>query len=178
MVPALADQVGKRGVLQHIADLAARFREAGRPVVYCTIAHRADGVGLLPNSKLGAMALKHHRMIAGSADVELPAVIAPQASDLVSSRATGVTAFYGTDLDAMLRLQRVDTVVLAGVSTNIALPGLALEAVNRGYHVVVAEDCTAGSSTQTHEFMIEHLLSMLARVATADQVASHLPAPP
>ncbi|MGH3891343.1 MAG: cysteine hydrolase family protein, partial [Rhodococcus qingshengii] len=99
----------------------------------------------------------------------------PEPSDIVSSRATGLTAFYGTELDAMLRLENVATLVLAGISTNIALPGLALEAVNRGYSVVLAEDCTAGSSPEAHEFMVSNMLTLLARITPAVDVISRLP---
>jgi nicotinamidase-related amidase len=130
---------------------------------------------MLPNSYLGKMALRHRSMITGTPDVEIPPELGPEVSDIVSSRATGLTAFYGTDLDAMLRLQDVRTVVLAGVSTNVALPGLALEAVNRGYDVILAEDCTAGASAAAHQQMIDNLLAVVARINTADQVAARLP---
>jgi nicotinamidase-related amidase len=115
MMPALADQVAERGIIARIAGLADAFGRVATPVVYCIIAHRADGVGLVSNSLPGAMALKHQRMIVGSVDVDVPHAITPVARDIVSCRATGVTAFYGTDLDLMLRLQRVDTLVVVGV---------------------------------------------------------------
>ena len=62
----------------------------------------------------------------------------------MSHRAHGMAPFTGTTLDATLRGYGIDTVVLSGVSTNIALFGAAIEAVGLGYSVVLAEDCTAG----------------------------------
>jgi len=174
MLPALAAQASERGIIDQIGALAESFRRAGKLVVYCNVAHRPDGLGLLPNSLLGAAARKHHRMVAGSADVAVPDAIAPQPTDVVSCRSTGVTAFYGTDLDAILRLERVETLVLAGVSTDVALPGLALEAVNRGYWVVLAEDCTAGTTAENHRFMVTKLLSVLARIETSEDLVSRL----
>jgi nicotinamidase-related amidase len=144
-------------------------------VVHCIIAHRADQKGMLPNSYLGKLALRHGLMVEGTPDVEIPAELGPEPSDLVSSRATGLTAFYGTDLDAMLRLQRVQTLVLAGISTNVALPGLALEAVNRGYDVVLAEDCTAGTTAEHHNYMVQNMLAVLTRVTPAADVIGRLP---
>ena len=170
----LAHEAASRGILGRIAGLAGVFRSRGLPVVHCTIEHRHDQRGMLPNSYLGTMALRKRSMMGGTVDVEIPVELGPEPSDIVSSRATGVTAFYGTDLDAMLRLNGVRTVVLAGVSTNVALPGLALEAVNRGYDVVLAEDCTAGSSAEAHDFFIENQLRLLARVVTATEVAARL----
>jgi len=171
----LADQAAARGILPRIARLADEFRDHGLPVVHCIIEHRPDQAGMLPNSYLGVMALRSRSMQAGTPDVEVPAELGPRPSDFVSTRCTGLTAFYGTDLDATLRLNGVKTLVLAGVSTNIALPGLALEAVNRGYDVVLAEDCTAGSSAETHEFLVANQLKVLARISTAADVADRLP---
>jgi nicotinamidase-related amidase len=173
----LADQAASRGIVERIATLADAFRARGLPVVHCIIEHRPDQAGMLPNSYLGTMALRSRSMTAGTPDVAIPAPLGPASSDLISSRATGLTAFYGTDLDAMLRLHRVRTVVLVGVSTNVALPGLALEAVNRGYDVVLAEDCTAGSSAEAHAFFVQQQLKMLARVVTAEDVLARLPEP-
>lgn len=171
----LAQQAADRGVVAHTAELAHAFRARSLPVVHCIIAHRADQMGMLPNSYLGKLALRHRLMVEDTPDVAIAAELGPHPTDLVSSRATGLTAFYGTDLDAMLRLQRVQTLVLAGVSTNVALPGLALEAVNRGYDVVLAEDCTAGTSAESHDYMVQNLLAMLTRVTPAADVIGRLP---
>ena len=110
-------------------------------------------------------------MIAGSPDVEVPPAIAVKPDDFVSARCTGVTAFYGTNLDSILRLNRVETIVLTGVSSNVALPGLAMEAVSRGYRIVIPEDATAGISAVSHAFMFENLLSVLGRISTTSEVA-------
>lgn len=165
-VPALAHQVTARKVLDRVAELAEAFRAAVLPVVYCNISHRPDLAGVLPNSLLGAMTLKRPRMLAGTDDVEVPEPASPRPGDFISARATGLTAFYGTDLDATLRLQGVSTLVVCGVSTDVALPGLALEAVNRGYTVVIPEDATAGTSKRAHEFMTSNLLAVVARVTS------------
>ncbi|MEE2030846.1 MULTISPECIES: cysteine hydrolase family protein [Rhodococcus] len=171
----LAREAAERSIVSRTASLARQFRDRGLPVVHCIIEHRADQRGMLPNSYLGTMALRTRSLIAGTPDVEIPSELGPEPDDIVSSRATGITAFYGTDLDAMLRLEGVRTIVLAGVSTNVAIPGLASEAVNRGYHVVLAEDCTAGTSPQAHAAMLENLIGALARIMPSDDIVARLP---
>lgn len=174
MLPGLAEQVAARGVIQRIAALAQAFRDAGRPVVYCTIAHRPDGRGLVANSLVGAVAIKHRRMVAGTPDVELPAALAPQPGDFVSTRAAGVTAWYGTDLDALVRIERIEVLVLTGVSTDLAIPGLAMGAVDRGYYAVLAEDCTAGTTADSHAAMVGGTLSALCRVVPSESLLALL----
>lgn len=95
-------------------------------------------------------------------------------SDVVSNRAHGMAPFTGTTLDATLRGYGVDTVVLSGVSTNIALPGAATEAVALGYSVVLAEDCTAGATPETHQMQITMHLPMLATITDAESVMASL----
>jgi nicotinamidase-related amidase len=173
-LPALAAQAAERGAVARIAALASAFRSVGLPVVHCHIAHRPDLAGVKPNSLLGALAVRNRTMIAGTPDALPTPELAPQPGDHVSCRTTGITAFYGTDLDAILRLRSVETIVLTGVSTDVAIPGLAIEAVNRGYYVRIPADCVAGSSSQSYEFMLSGLLPIVARITDADAVLASL----
>ena len=173
-LPALAAQAAERGIVARIAALASAFRAAGLPVVHCHIAHRPDLAGVRANSLLGALAIKNRTLIAGTPDTLPPQELAPHPGDHVSCRTTGITAFYGTDLDAILRLRSVETIVLTGVSTDVAIPGLALEAVNRGYYVRIPADCVAGSSDQSYQFMMGGLLPVIARITDAAAVLASL----
>jgi nicotinamidase-related amidase len=58
------------------------------------------------------------------------------------------------------------------VSTNVALFGGSLGAVDRGYQSVIAEDATAGGSAETHAWMVENALPLLAAMSTTDEVAA------
>lgn len=174
VTPGLAAQAAERGIVARIAGLAKAFRAAGLPVVHCVIGHRPDLAGMRPNSLLGALAIKNRTLIAGTPDALPPPELAPQPGDHVSSRATGITAFYGTDLDATLRLRSVGTIVLTGVSTDVAIPGFALEAVNRGYYVRIPADCVAGTSATSCEMMMSGLLPAIARITDAAAVLAEL----
>jgi nicotinamidase-related amidase len=174
LLPALAAQAAEGGIVDRIARLAAAFRAAGRPVVHCLVEHRADMAGVRRNSMITALALKHRRMITGTRDVLTPDVLTPQPVDHVSRRAVGLTAFYGTDLDVTLRLREVETIVLCGVSIDVAIPGFTLEAVNRGYYVHIPADCVAGSSPDAYRGMMGGLLPMISRLTDADAVMAGL----
>jgi nicotinamidase-related amidase len=176
--PGLAAQAAERGIADRIARLAAGFRAAGLPVVHCHIEHRADMAGVRRNSLLGALTIKNHNLVAGTPATLPPPGLVPRPEDHVSRRATGITAFYGTDLDAALRLRGVETIVVTGVSTDLAVPGLALEAVNRGYYVDIPADCVAGTSAESHEFMMSGLLPVVARITDSAALLAGLAALP
>uniref|UniRef100_UPI0021F294DC cysteine hydrolase n=1 Tax=Mycolicibacterium hippocampi TaxID=659824 RepID=UPI0021F294DC len=59
----------------------------------------------------------------------------PEPTDLVLSRGHGVGPMGGTDLDAVLRNLGVSTIVAVGVSLNVAIPNLVMDAVNAAYRV-------------------------------------------
>ena len=72
----------------------------------------------------------------------------------------------GTDLDAVLRNLGVSTIVVVGVSLNIAIPNLVMDAVNAAYRVVVPRDAVAGIPTEYGNAIIDNTLSLLATITT------------
>jgi nicotinamidase-related amidase len=93
---------------------------------------------------------------------------------LVSHRRHGVSPFTGTSLDATLRALQVSTVVATGVSLNLGIPGLVIEAVNLGYRVVVATDAVAAVGEQFGRDVLAHTLRLVATLATTDEVVAAL----
>jgi len=171
----LAGQVAARGIVARINILAAAFRAAGAPVIFCTIAARTpDWAGFRVNCALAARIKRKGKLVAGTADAAVHDDLVVEPSDIVSNRAHGMAPFTGTTLDATLRGYGIDTVVLSGVSTNIALPGAATEAVALGYSVVLAEDCVCGATQETHQMQIAMHLPLLATITDADSVIASL----
>jgi nicotinamidase-related amidase len=79
-----------------------------------------------------------------------------------------VSALAGTELDRLLRLRDINTLVLTGVATHFAVEGTAREAVDRGYRVIVLEDCCASRERDVHDFSIGVILRRLCHVTTAE----------
>jgi len=167
----LAGQVAARGIVARINRLTAAFRTAGAPVIFCTIAARTpDFDGFLVNCALAARIARKGKLVAGTPGGAIHDDLVIEPSDLVNQRAHGMAPFTGTTLDATLRGYGIDTVVLSGVSTNIALFGAAIEAVALGYGVVLAEDCAAGATPETHQMQLAMHLPLLATITDADSV--------
>jgi nicotinamidase-related amidase len=175
VVTPLAGQVTARGIVARINTLTAAFRAAGRPVIFAVIAARTpDWDGFLVNCALAARIKRTGQLVVGTPGGAIHDDLVVEPSDVVSHRAHGMAPFTGTTLDATLRGYGIDTVVLGGVSTNIALPGAATEAVALGYSVVLAEDCTAGATPQTHQMQVGMHLPLLATVTDAASVIASL----
>jgi nicotinamidase-related amidase len=172
--PTLVEQVATRNIVPKIAALATAFRTAGMPVFHAHIAHQPDYADLPLTNLIMARSKKNGRQQVGSVDTEPVPDMEPMPGDIVHVRGYSLIAFHGTDLDTRMRHMGIQTVVFTGVSTNVALQGLALYASDMGYQAIIPEDCTAGASTETHEFAIKNLLPLYSTVTTSTQVIDAL----
>lgn len=175
VLPALAAAVAAHGTIPQIAVLTRSARAAGVPVIHCTAESRPDGLGANRNARLFAVAAKA-RAAGPVPSPEAFAVhpgIAVEPGDLVLPRLHGLSPMTGTSVDPILRNLGVTTIVATGVSINVALLGLAFEAVNRGYQVVLPRDATAGVDDAYVDAVYEHTLSLIATVTSAETVVAH-----
>jgi nicotinamidase-related amidase len=172
-LPALAEAA--RPAVANVALLATAAREAGVQVIHATALTRADGKGANVNTRLSA-GLKR-RIASGeppSADPTDAASVVDEIgideADLVLTRLHGMSPMTETGLDPVLRNLGVSTLVVTGVSLNVAIPNLVMDAVNRGYVVVVPTDAVAGTPSEYGEAMLEHTIRYLAYLTTTAEL--------
>jgi nicotinamidase-related amidase len=95
-------------------------------------------------------------------------------TDYVSSRRHGVAPFTGTPLHSMLEHLGVRVLIVSGVSVNLGVLGLCIEAVNLGYQVVVATDAVAGVPADYGHLVLQTSVSLVASLYTVDEIARAL----
>ncbi|HLN16709.1 MAG TPA: isochorismatase family protein [Acidimicrobiales bacterium] len=168
-LPALREAVVAEGILPRIGALHAAAREVGATVVQCLAVDEAWS----PRNYAGAVALARRRTAeAPPPDANDPvAEIGPAPGDLRAVRHHGVSPFTGTDLDVMLRTRGTRTVVACGVSLNIGIPGMVIEAVGLGYRAVVATDAVVGVPPEFGRAVLAHSLPFVATLLTVEQIA-------
>ncbi|MGW2216008.1 isochorismatase family cysteine hydrolase [Nonomuraea sp. NPDC001684] len=170
--PDLVAACARHDVVPNAARVLRTARAAGLPVIHCTAAFRPDRAGShTGNCPFIVSLLKDPaHMLEGTSAVEvLPEL--REDGDLESRRHHGFSPFTGTSLDMTLRSLGVSSVVAMGVSLNLGIPGLALEAVNLGYRVTVVRDAVAGIPEDYAKAVLRNTIGLLAtRVAAADLV--------
>ena len=170
-LPTLAQAAADAGVVVHSARLAAAARSVGLPVVHCTVSFRADRAGTTANTPLlQALLADPAHLLEGSPAAELVPELGAQPTDLVCRRHHGVSPFLGTDLDATLRSAGVRVLVAAGVSINLGILGLCIEAANLGYQVVLPTDAVAGVPASYAADVLRHTLALIATLTTTGEV--------
>ncbi|MEU9085024.1 cysteine hydrolase [Streptomyces sp. NPDC048357] len=170
-LPELAKEARDSGMLERVAALVDAARGAGVQVLHAVAERRPDGLGANTNARLFRAAERLPvRQLTGSRAVEVAAPIAVAAQDLVVRRLHGLSPMAGTDLDALLRNLGIRTLVVTGVSSNIAIPNTVFDAVNLGYRVVVPADAIAGVPASCTAEVIRNSLALVASITTAEEL--------
>jgi nicotinamidase-related amidase len=173
--PELAAAAESRGIVAATARLLAAFRAAKLPVVHCTAEFRADRVGTVVNTPLHTAVLRRpEHLLEGTPATELVPELGAQITDYVSARRHGVSPFTGTPLHATLEGLGVRVLVVTGVSVNVGVLGLCIEAVNLGYQVVVAADAVTGVPLDFADAVMAHSISLVAAVRTVEEIVAAL----
>lgn len=79
-------------------------------------------------------------------------------------------AFYNTDLEVVLRSNKVQSLILTGVATNVCVESTMRSAYFRDFEVVVVEDCCAARNVSAHEASLENVRKHFGLVATAADI--------
>ncbi|WP_431787816.1 cysteine hydrolase [Streptomyces sp. G9] len=170
-LPELAAAARSSGALANIARLVAAAHEGGVQVIHAVAESRPDGRGGNRNARLfRAAARLPVQQHTGSTAVRVAPPIEVADEDLVVRRLHGLSPLAGTDVDPLLRNLGCRTLVVTGVSANIAIPNAVFDAVNLGYTAVVPADAIAGVPAEYTPAMVRNTLALVATVTTTDAV--------
>jgi biuret amidohydrolase len=171
-LPALAEAAAMVGVIEHAERLVDAARAARVPVIHCTADTMPGGFGANHNARLFAAA-RGPATASGSRPAVRPVgSLGPAPDDLVVPRYHGLSPLNGSSLEQLLRNAGIGTLVVAGVSLNIAIPNLVFDAVNAGYQVVLVADAVAGIPVDYGAAVMEHSLGLVAALADTDALVS------
>ena len=143
--------------IDHMADYADRMRLARRaidrardcaiPVIFVQEAHRPDGIDF--GRELDGDEDVH--CVEGAPGTPLAVEemgIRPDDYTIVKRR---YSAFFGTDLEILLKGLKAETLILCGGLTDVCVHYSFVDAHQHDYFTRVIEDCVAGSSLAAHE---------------------------
>jgi nicotinamidase-related amidase len=157
------------------------FRAAGRPVVFTRHGPLlADGSDMIARrrrrdvealARTGTPALWHQ----GTFEHELIAALAPEAGELVIDKNTS-SAFNSTGIEWLLRNMEVETLVVAGMATDMCVETTARDAADRGLSVIVVEDATATFFEHHHRAALSAFARVFGQVWDTEAVLAALAA--
>ncbi|GGV55812.1 isochorismatase [Streptomyces longisporoflavus] len=170
-LPELADEARSSGCLANVARLVSAAHQAGVQVLHAVAERRPDGRGANRNARLFRAAGRLPvQQLSGTKAVRIAPPVEVTDEDFVVRRLHGLSPLAGTDVDPLLRNLGCRTLMVTGVSANVAIPNAVFDAVNLGYTVVVPSDAIAGVPSDYAPAMIRNTLSLVATIATTEDI--------
>ena len=131
------------------------FRTKKLPVIQIKEVHRPDMVDF--GRELDGSEGIHGRE--NVPDTDYAKLTYPIAGEYLISKRR-YSAFFGTDLEILLKGLRVDTLFLIGGLTDVCIHYTAVDAHQHDYHIRVVTDAVVGSSDEAHHYALKAIQYM------------------
>jgi biuret amidohydrolase len=146
-IPIMPDAAGRH---ERIRLLVGAARAAGVPVVFVQELHKRTllDFGRELDGVEGIHALE------GDETTELADGLDPQPDEYLI-RKRRYSAFFGTELEIVLKSYRADELILVGALTDVCVQYTFADAHQHDYRCQVVTDCVGGSSRAAHDSALE-----------------------
>lgn len=147
-----------RSAIAPTQRVLSAFRAQGAMVIHTREGHRADLKDLFPakrdrgnpSLRIGDDGPMGRLLVRGSLGHDIVPELAPAAGEVVLDK-PGKDAFYGTDLETILRAQGTTHLVVTGVTTEVCVQTTVRAANDRGFDCLILSDCTGSYFPEFHE---------------------------
>ena len=163
----------EKGVIRTQLRLLEEFRRAKVKVVYTAVTYQQGLPGVSPNSPLWRTLFDCVCLMEGTPAVELMDDLTRRPDEPLV-RGQAANGFDRTILDTVLRMAGVDTLVLVGIATDVAIESTARAASDLGYRTIVVADACTADTDESHARSLEVLRKWFAETLTANEVLSAL----
>jgi nicotinamidase-related amidase len=165
----------KTGIIGVQARLLEGFRAGNAKIIYTAVTYQTGYPGVTRNSRLFRTLIDNgpSLLVEGTPAVEVIDDLAPRPGEPVV-RGQGANGFDRTILDSILRQAGVDTFVLGGIATDVAVESTARAACDLGYRTIVVSDACTADSDEAHARSLDVHRAWFGETATADEVLSAL----
>ncbi len=164
-IPHMGGREQRRPRVRRLVDAA---RAAGVPVVWIQEVHKPSLVDI--GRELDGAEGPH--CIEGEDGTRIAEWLDPRPEEFLIQKRR-YSAFFGTELEIVLKAYRAETLLLIGGLTDVCIHYTAVDAHQHDYRVRVVADCVGGSSERAHDAALEAIeyLQRDALVNSADVVA-------
>jgi len=152
------DLGGVRSAIEPARRLLAAARGAGLCILHTRQGYRPD-LAEVPTHKLARIQAGQSAigkpgplgrfLIRGEPGFQIISELAPAPGEFVIDK-TANSAFWGTDLAAILAAQGIRALIFAGVTTDVCVHSTLREANDRGFECLVARDACGSGDADAH----------------------------
>lgn len=176
--PSTQQAVQASGVIPAMVKMNRACREVGIAVFYAQADHRPDGkdfasqiVSLGHGGQPGEPPRRttwSGGAVWGTPRGEIIPELAAQPGDYVIKKHRWST-FYQTHFELSLRTAGIDTIMIAGGSTEVGVASTAYQARDRDFNLVILRDACRSRDPSVNDFFMDRIFPIFARVMTTDE---------
>jgi nicotinamidase-related amidase len=161
----------RQRLVSSINELVGSMRSLGYPVMWVRQEFEPDLRDAFREMKIKGIRIT----IKGTQGCQIVSELAVAPSDLVIVKKR-YSAFYGTNLDQVLKRLKPDTLIIAGINTHACIRMTAIDAYQRDWEVILATDCVDSHDQEHHETSLRYMRDKIATVMTNQEIRSALAA--
>lgn len=155
----------QRALLERATRVIQGARGARTRVIYVIVGFRPGYPEINPRNT-SFSAIKRSGRFSPDAPEPVHPAVAPENGDITVVKHR-VSAFFGTDLDMILRANDIDTLVMFGIATSGVVLSTLRHAADADYRCVVVQDCCADRDAEVHACLTEKVFARQATVVAA-----------
>jgi len=163
----------EQNVIENIRRLADACRARGVMIIHVWFIVEPGAPGFTLNAPLFEGVVDEKAMVRGTWGAAPVSGLEPQPGDHIVEKMR-MCAFEGSKLETVLRAGRRDTMIDTGAWTNMSIEHTARTGADKGYFVVVPEDCCSTMNADWHRASIQYAMQNVAAVTTASEVIAAL----
>jgi ureidoacrylate peracid hydrolase len=156
-------------IVPRIARLQNACRRAGVEIIHVCIAPKTEDARECPP----VTRMLNIRPPRGTRETEILDALKPRGDEMILAKITS-SAFNSTSLNLILHNMGIDALVVCGVITNGCVESTVRDARDLGYNVIVAGDCCATWTRESHERALRFMAISFANVRTCDELVNQV----
>ena len=153
-------------MLPALHEFVNEAREAGAVIIWVVDKHRRDK----PDFELERV---RFHCTEGTLGVELAPPLRALPEDYLVTKSR-YSAFFGTDLDLILRNENISRLILTGTKTNVCVRAAAQDAFARNYDLLIARELVTTDRENLHLANLEDMDRYFGRVLPTEEVMAQL----
>lgn len=167
-IPSCAEYVQKKGIISNVNKVLEKARSKNYLIIHVRVAFSNNYAAAGTRSPIFTGAKQYRAIEEGTWGAKFHKDVDVRSDEIVVVKHR-ISAFYSTELEVYLRANAIERVLIAGVSTNMAVELTAREAHDRDYCVEIIEDACGSYNQEVHDFSIK-ILTHLAKITDSNQI--------
>ena len=163
----------QQNAIANAMRLADACRQRGVMVIHVWFVVEPGAPGVTLNAPLFEGLVESKAMVRGTWGAAPVAGLEAKAGDHVVEKMR-MSAWEGTRFETVLKSGRRDIVIVTGAWTNMSIEHTARTGADKGYLMIVPEDCCSTMNADWHRASINYALQNVSAVSKADEVIAAL----